>query len=53
MTVEEEIESLVTTNQFMNENFSYSSSCALNPDTEMNQSLRTQTDYSFMRFECY
>lgn len=53
MTVEEEIESLVITNQFMNENFSYSSSCALNQDTKMNQNLRTHTNYSLDGFDCY
>lgn len=51
-TPDEEIEDLVVHNKFMNDNFEYSSSCALNQDTEMNQSLRTGTNYSLEPFDC-
>ena len=41
MTVEEELESPVVNNQFMNENFCSSSSAVLNEDTAMNENLCT------------
>lgn len=53
MTIEEEIDSLVVKNQFMNESFYASSTKTISKNTSMNQELRTHTNYSENDFDCY